>query len=367
MTITLLLLRSIWALKRFAYRPLPGDHSDQPLPTVSVCVAARNETHALARCLERIIKSDYEKLEILVLDDSSTDDTSLIIKSFANAGVRFIPGKPLPQGWLGKNHAYHTLLEEASGELALFIDVDTMIEPSTISQLVSQLRSHQRDMLSILPRRDDGVRASAVLGTMRYYWELLLTTSVRPPASSALWLVNKDSLEQLQVGMADYGMSVRPERHFARLFQQKKAYYYLIGSKRLGVSYEKHLHSQYETAIRLYYPMSGRSLIGLVGWMLFLVTLVAPLAVFAIGETLPLRYWSAGLIVLIAATFGLFVWHTYDRRSWPIRILLGPLLALQELVLLIVSFWSYRRGKVEWKGRRVLAQPARSDSLRLED
>ena len=68
----------------------------QDLPTVSVCISARNETHAMTQCLERIVASDYPKLEVIVLDDGSRDNTSLLIKSFAHAGVRFIEGSSLP-------------------------------------------------------------------------------------------------------------------------------------------------------------------------------------------------------------------------------------------------------------------------------
>ena len=117
-TTGLLATRTAWGLKRYAYRPETTDQNASSLPTVSVCIAARNEVHALSQCLERVLQSDYEKLEVLVLDDSSEDDTPHIIKSFAHAGVRFIAGRDIPAGWLGKNHANQTLALEASGDYA---------------------------------------------------------------------------------------------------------------------------------------------------------------------------------------------------------------------------------------------------------
>jgi glycosyltransferase involved in cell wall biosynthesis len=335
--------------------------------TVSVCIAARNETHALAHCLQRVLKSDYPKLEILVLDDSSTDDTSLIIKSFAHAGVRFIPGRPLPEGWLGKNHAYQTLIDEASGDLVLFIDVDTNIGETTVSQLVTQLNVHGRSMISVLPRRNDGLRPSAILGTMRYYWELLLTTAVSPPASSALWMVRLDALQEVGVGLKSYGMSVRPERHLARQLQREKRYHYLIGTPALEVGYEKRLLSQYETALRLYYPMNGRSLLRFGAAVLFLGALLVPLIILVSGPAAWAGWWALGLVVVIALTFGSFTRQTYAKSAWVARTLLGPLLVIQEFALLVTSYWQYRLGRVTWKGRLVNAQPARRDSIRLGD
>jgi hypothetical protein len=367
LAIVLLAVRTYWALRRFAYRPSHDEPLPSDLPTVSVCIAARNETHALAHCLERVLKSDYQKLEILVLDDSSTDDTSLIIKSFAHAGVRFIPGLPLPDGWLGKNHAYQTLIDEASGDLVLFIDVDTHIGDTTVTRLVSQLNVRDRSMISVLPRRDDGLRPSAVLGTMRYYWELLLTTRDSPPASSALWMVKLDSLKQSGIGLPNYSMSVRPERHLARQLQRNKQYFYLIGTPELQVAYEKRLQSQYETALRLYYPMNGRTILSFVAAVLFLCALLAPLGVLMSNPSTWSTWWAVGLIVAVALTFGLFTRRTYARSAWPLRTLLGPLLVIQELVLLIVSYWQYLLGRVTWKGRLVNAQPSRRDSIRLDD
>ncbi|MCD8561812.1 glycosyltransferase, partial [Candidatus Saccharibacteria bacterium] len=117
------------------------DGSD--MPSVSVCIPARNEQHALADCLQRVIASTYERLEIIVLDDVSGDDTSALIRSFAQDGVRFVQGKALPPGWLGKNHALQGLLEEASGSYVLFMDVDTRLEPQAIEHLVRYAQSHR--------------------------------------------------------------------------------------------------------------------------------------------------------------------------------------------------------------------------------
>lgn len=363
----ILLARTLWSLRRFSYVPHELNLSSE-LPTISICIAARNETHALARCLERIINSDYKKLEILVLDDSSNDDTSLIIKSFAHAGVRFIPGKELPEGWLGKNHAYQTLIDEASGDFVMFLDVDTLIDESTVSQLVGYQAASGASMVSVLPRRNDGLRASAVFGTMRYYWELLLGSAASPPAASALWMVSAETLQQDGIGLRSYALSVRPERHLARQIKRIGTYRYIIGTKNLGVRYEKRLTSQYETAIRLYYPMNGRTLLRWLLASLYMMLLIVPLGliVFVIGDPLKLL-WSLGLIGLVAISFGLFVRRTYGQVAWLLRVIAGPFLMIQELILLMVSYFKYRTNNVTWKGRRVTAQPSRRDALNISE
>lgn len=367
LAIMLLTGRTIWALRRYAHRPV-APQSSIDTPTVSVCIAARNEMHALASCLERVLASDYPKLEILVLDDSSNDDTSLIIKSFAHAGVRFIAGSPLPDDWLGKNHAYQTLIHESSGEYILFLDVDTSINETTITKLMQQLIARKKSMLSVLPRRNDSQHLSAVFGTMRYYWELLLGTKKSPPAASALWLVERAKLKEAGVGLENYGMSVRPERHLARQLQRGKDYYYLIGDSQLAVGFEKRLKSQYETAFRLYYPMTGRKMVYWLLASLFLGLLIAPLLlVVVLYSSLMLIAWAIGLVVLLAFTFGLYTLRTSGGFMSSLRVLLGPLLAIQELVLLFVSHIKYRLGSVSWKGRLVAAQPTKRDAISVDE
>lgn len=363
-------MRTVAAHRRYSYKnpASPDDFGD--LLSVSVCIAARNETHALAQSLERVLKSDHKKLEILVLDDSSIDDTSLIIKSFANAGVRFIAGGALPNGWLGKNHAYQTLLREASGDYVLFLDVDTTIKTSTIRQLVQFAVSQKIDMVSVLPRREDSYRASAVLGTMRYFWELILSRTTNPPASGALWLVRRSTMLQAPYELTAYPLSVRPEHHLATLFHGEKSYGYLVGTTLLGVGFEKRIRSQYDTAVRLYYPLAGKSVAVAVAYMGALVGLLVPFAVLFAWPFQPEQYilwWAITAYAIILITFWFSTRRTYGRVSRQFRIVLWPFLVFQELVLLIASVIAYGRGTVSWKGRALNAGPDNTGELRIDD
>ena len=154
--------------------------TESELPGVSVCIPARNEAHVLMDCLQKVCASTYQKLEIIVLDDSSADNTSALIKSFASEGVRFVQGKPLQSGWIGKNHALQGLLEQASGTYILFMDVDTRIEPQVVEHTVRSMLSQRLAMVSIVPRREDGWRASIVFSPLRYFWEILFNRALLP-------------------------------------------------------------------------------------------------------------------------------------------------------------------------------------------
>jgi FlaA1/EpsC-like NDP-sugar epimerase len=125
--------------------------SDSDLPTVSVLIPARNEDSQLTDCIESVIESDYPKLEILVLDDCSQDNSSEIIKSFAQKGVRFIQGEMPKENWLAKNQAYETLALSASGDWYFFMGVDVRLSKKTLRTLMNEVIDKKLLMAGILP------------------------------------------------------------------------------------------------------------------------------------------------------------------------------------------------------------------------
>lgn len=362
----LLALRTAQIARRYNFT---ASQAVEPgLPTVTVCIAARNETHALAQCLERVLKSNYTKLEILVLDDSSSDDTSLIIKSFASGGVRFIAGTPLPTGWLGKNHAYRTLIDEASGDLILFLDVDTTIRTKTISLLVDKMRTLNLSMLSVLPKRTDIEHPSATFNTLRYHWELLLGTKKSPPSASALWMAKTEILKDNEAGFSQYGISIRPERHLARQLQRGGSYRYFIATDALGVGFEKRIKSQWETALRLYYPMAKRLT---VRWVLFMILVSALLLPFFILIS-PVAYpsnsdWALLLVILNGLSLTVIFKKLHSPNIWRLRLIVWPLLIIQEIFLMSLSFVKYKSNTVTWKGRHINAQPMTHEHIRIDE
>ncbi len=125
--------------------------------TVRVIVPACNESGFLEACLASLIKQDYENLEIVAVDDRSTDQTGEIMDSIAASSdrVRVIHVNSLPGEWLGKNHANWLGTEAGEGENAaylLFTDGDIIFEPDCISRAVAYLEKQKLDHLCLLPQ-----------------------------------------------------------------------------------------------------------------------------------------------------------------------------------------------------------------------
>lgn len=136
-----------------------SDTGTRPPPNtrgVSILIPARDEASGIETCLEHALKSDIENLEVIVLDDHSTDETAAIVNRIAGdkKNVRLIAGKALPKNWNGKQFACHQLAENASSENLLFLDADVRLEPDGVNQLLAHLEQRNLDLLSAFPKQE---------------------------------------------------------------------------------------------------------------------------------------------------------------------------------------------------------------------
>ena len=123
-------------------------------PKVSIILPARNEEKFIAKCLDSLLAQDYTNFEIVVIDDSSEDQTGKIISEYAKKDPRIIhvTAEPKPDGWMGKNWACIEGYKRATGQLFLFTDADTKFENKVISLAVGHLESSQLDALTAIPK-----------------------------------------------------------------------------------------------------------------------------------------------------------------------------------------------------------------------
>ena len=129
----------------------PTDPPVNP-PLISVCIPARNEERNIRKCVQSILQQDYPNLEVIVLDDRSTDATYSILTDIASQDSRLHPisGSELPPGWAGKPHALFQASASARGEWFCFVDADTFLSPETLSACYIKATETQADMFTIM-------------------------------------------------------------------------------------------------------------------------------------------------------------------------------------------------------------------------
>ena len=326
-------------------------------PSVTICIPARNETSAMTSCLEAVISSDYPKLEIIVLDDDSVDNTSTLIKSFAHTGVRFIKGAPLQEGWMGRNYAYQNLLEAASGKYIFFMSVDIHIDRGTISQFIKYLINHEAEMISILPIRRDSFRPSTLFSPLRFFNDLILSTKYNPPTASSAWIVNRDLFREYADGFSAYKNNVSPESQISKAFVAKNQYSFLISPFRSSVNDEKNWKSQIETSLRIHALTRSESFLARIAYLLSLAILIAPTFILTTSIIAHQTKTVVFITTLLTELVLMLSYFIYVRLTRPkgnvLQAIIFPLILVQELIIFVISIVKKSFGTITWKGRNI--------------
>lgn len=136
-----------------AFAQLISSHRLPASPFISILVPARNEERLIQACIESLVMQKYDNFEVIVLNDKSTDKTGEILHTMSQrySHLRIIEGKELPEGWVGKNYACHTLSLEAKGEYLLFTDADTVHNPEMLSSAMSLFLRQKLDFITLIP------------------------------------------------------------------------------------------------------------------------------------------------------------------------------------------------------------------------
>jgi CDP-glycerol glycerophosphotransferase len=123
------------------------------MPELSVVVPIHNVEDYLAECLESIAGQTFADLEVIMVDDGSTDGSAVIAKAVADRDPRF---RFVQQDNRGLGPARNTGVEHATGTFLAFADSDDIVPPDAYRLLVESLRASGSDLVSGNVRRFDG-------------------------------------------------------------------------------------------------------------------------------------------------------------------------------------------------------------------
>jgi hypothetical protein len=125
-------------------------------PAVSVLIPTRNEASTIRAAVEAALQSVQVCLEVIVLDDHSTDATAAIVRDIAarDQRVRLVHAPPLPPGWCGKQHACAVLSTLALYPILVFTDADVRLTPQGLVRLAAFLNRCGASLVSGLPRQE---------------------------------------------------------------------------------------------------------------------------------------------------------------------------------------------------------------------
>jgi chlorobactene glucosyltransferase len=141
-------------------RSLDDERAEPPhdAPLVSIVIPARNEARNIAPCVQSALASSYPRLEVIVVDDHSTDETGAIAASIAarDPRLRVIVPPPLPNDWFGKQWACATGAAKTRGTVIGFLDADTRQAPDLVTRFVNAMATRNADLISVAGTQEMG-------------------------------------------------------------------------------------------------------------------------------------------------------------------------------------------------------------------
>ena len=339
-------------------------------PLVTLVIPARNEGRNIRRCVESALSTNYPKVEIVVVDDHSTDDTGAVVAELAaaDARVRVLTPPPLPTGWFGKQWACDAGCRVASGAIVGFLDADTWQAPDLVPRVVNAMHHRGSDMLTVAGNQEMGSfweklvqpQVFAILGA-RYGGTEVVNESRRIAdkiANGQCMFFRRDVYVAME-GHAAVRDRVAEDLALAQ-------HWFAAGRRVTIVLGQTQLRTRMYTSLRELVDGWGKNIyaggrhampFGVVGRLIFPALLVLP-GLTGLLPLLLLALGLAGVVGTTATTWGAvvaavnLVWWllVYSAlRMSPLYALLHPLGAA---ALLYISLRAIVRGRnVRWKGR----------------
>ena len=153
-SILIYLLTTELEAPKFTHQSSAKTQNGTPMSKVSVIVTARNEEQMIENCLNSLASQTSKNMEIIVVDDSSTDRTAEIVTIAMSRDdkLRLIHAGQKPEGWVGKSWPCWRGFEESRGDFLLFVDADSTFEATVVERSLSYATRESIDVFSLSPR-----------------------------------------------------------------------------------------------------------------------------------------------------------------------------------------------------------------------
>lgn len=328
-------------------------------PKLSIIIPACNEEEHIEGAAKTILAQDYPELEIILVDDRSTDKTGDIIDRLAavDPRIKAVHIKTLPNNWLGKVHALSEGKKHVTGDWMLITDADIHYAPNILRKAVSYVEDKEIDHLALMPNVE-----------MKSFWLemaintfgliFLLTTRaarINKPDSKHAMGVGAFNLVKIKTfdktpgfewlrmePVDDMGVGVMMKNAGART-------HFAIADKDLSLGWYHSIAAMFKGLEKnLFGAGPGYSVIKLISQLIPLWALVA--APF-------LAFYSDNIWLVSLASIALFLYLAFSvffirkKQSETFSLLLFPLgLILISLMMIWAAFKCVKNNGIDWRG-----------------
>lgn len=356
-------VRCILAQKRIHWLS-PSTKPVHNASKISVIIPARNEEHDIAPALRSVLNQEGVELEVIVVNDHSTDRTGKLVDDIVRADLRVtvLHDPPLTKGWLGKCNAMQHGAAKATGDYLLFTDADIMHMPGCFATVLNVMQQNAYNFISLCPRCDNQSLWENVNIPMYFFGvaKLLATPGLEDPdsphalASGALMLIKTQVFRDIG-GFQGVKGEMFDDVGLARLLKNK---HYRIGYRLAPECLHVRLFKNNRDA----FWGNTKNILSAVEGHVWLAVPLIPVVI--------LQYWTP----LLAVTLGVFTpnpllllvglstygiqyvsFFTVRRilRFHPLKLLLFPLVVFVGICCIGRALFYHTKGAILWRGRTI--------------
>jgi len=323
-------------------------------PLVSIVIPARNEELVIGETVRAFLAQDYRNLEVIVVNDRSSDATASILANIDDARLTVIDGVETPEGWLGKPWALEQGGRRARGELILFVDADVVYAPEAIRAAVAEIERNGGSLIVLFPffemhtfGEHVGMPILPFVMTGMPLW--LFNRWQRPGfamGGGSGNLVRRDTMETLGY-FSTLRNSVIDDIGLARQVRKSGGRTYGVRAEHLvRLRMYRGARAIVEGFTKNAFPSVGRSYFGAAVLLLFIaIAHLLPYGLALTGDR-----WAIATVILISVIR--LVLFSAIGYSWWNAVFLHPLMMIFWLYIILRSVWiTGIRNEVHWRGR----------------
>ena len=332
---------------------------------VSILIPLRDEEQNVEQLVKSLKQLTYANIEIILLDDHSTDNTLKLLLQSTKNDFRFnvVQGQQLPEGWTGKVFACHQLSEVANGDYLLFNDADLRLAPDVIQSSLYLMEKRKAALLTGFPAFPVTLWLEKLLVPLQHFivhfhlplapanWTLFPSFTA---AHGAFMMMNKEVYKQIGGHKAIYN-TLLDDVDLTRVFKKNGHRALLANVTSATTCYMYHSNKEVWSGFtKNLFPGLGRS--RLLVCMLFLFY-----GTFYIG---PFLLFLAGIYLVTTGAFQPGMFYPYLliilQKAWvdgrtKQSIALSLLMPFSAAAFMILLIHSMRTGLKQkgyvWKGR----------------
>ena len=336
------------------------------LSDVTVLIPARNEASVLATTLAAL-REQGQRLNVIVVDDDSDDDTAQVARAAGISNLRVVPGEPLADGWTGKLWALEQGRRYVETPLVLLLDADIELKPGLVAAARDRLCSEGQDLVSVMAwLRMHSIWERLLIPAFIYFFRLLYPFSlsnrgvrIAAAAAGGCVLVRTEMLERIG-GFGALRGALIDDCTLALKVQEAGGKTW-VGSTRSVVSLRGYddLESIWSMVARTAFTQLRYSVVWLViCTVAFLLAFAGPWIGLAMGSTAAVTLSLVALVSMMVSYFPTL--HYYGRS--PAWALLLPVIAGFYLAMTWSSALRYWRGvRSQWRGRVYGREPSEEE------